>query len=252
MTTDHSVCAVPMPFTSAPPLRPQQQRHRRLAGFTLVEVLVALSILAVMAGMAWEGLDSVMRGRDVTAAHTEKLLRLQSVLTQWEADLTQAVDTQAMPAISFDGANLHITRLHEGEVRLVVWSLRGGRLLRWSSPDTHDMEVLQDAWMRSQQLLGDEPGSLVALQGVADWQMYFFDQSSSSWRNAQSSGDQQQAEAPAPPASGASAPSPAGRTDGAGREAMPDGARLLLNFAAGATDASGSGSVTRDVRLVHP
>jgi hypothetical protein len=33
---------------------------------------------------------------------------------------------------------------------------------------------------------------------------------------------------------------------------MPDGARLLLTFAPGVADADGAGSVTRDLRLLHP
>lgn len=233
------------------PVRPLHRTPAHLrapaCGFTLVEVLVALFVLAVMTGMAWQGLDSVLRGREVTAAHTERLLRLQSVLTQWEVDLAQAVDTQSVPAVSFDGANLRITRLQDGEVRLVVWSLRGSQLLRWAAAATHDAEQLQEAWMRSQQLLGDEAGTLVALRGVAGWQLYFFDLSSSAWRNAQSSGDVQAPEAPTPP------PGDGGqRPTGAARESMPDGARLLLTFAPDVADASGTGHVTRDVRLLHP
>ncbi len=237
---------------------------RHSGGFTLVELLVALFVLAVMAGMAWQGVDAVMRSREVTRAHTDRLLRLQSVLTQWEVDLAQAVDTQSVPAVSFDGAHLRITRLQDGEVRLVVWSLRGTRLLRWAAPPTHDAEVLQEAWMRSQQLLGDEPGTLQALRGVASWQLYFFDQSSSAWRNAQSSGDVQEAEpAQTPPATGGGSggsggsPSlpggnPAQLPKATAREAMPDGVRLQLVFVGDGTAADGSGSITRDLRLLHP
>ena len=32
-------------------------------GFTLVEVLVALLVMAVMAGMAWQGVDGIVRSR---------------------------------------------------------------------------------------------------------------------------------------------------------------------------------------------
>ena len=91
------------------------------------------------------------------------------------------------------------------------------------------------------------PGTLVALRGVAGWQMYFFDLSSSAWRNAQSSGDLQDGATPPPPAGGEGQ-----RPTGSARESMPDGARLLLTFAPGVADADGAGSVTRDVRLLHP
>ena len=36
-------------------------------GFTLVEVLVALLIMAVMATMAWQGVDGIVRARSARA-----------------------------------------------------------------------------------------------------------------------------------------------------------------------------------------
>ena len=40
-------------------------------GFTLIEVLVALLILSVMAGMAWTGVDALLRSRQSTADRGE-------------------------------------------------------------------------------------------------------------------------------------------------------------------------------------
>ncbi len=44
--------------------------HKRRHGFTLVELLVAISILAILAVLGWRGLDSIVRARiGLTAMH---------------------------------------------------------------------------------------------------------------------------------------------------------------------------------------
>ena len=66
-------------------------------GFTLVEVLVALFIMAVLAGLAWRGVDALVRTRDGSKAAAEAVLRLGTVLAQWEQDLNQVQDSAAVP-----------------------------------------------------------------------------------------------------------------------------------------------------------
>jgi general secretion pathway protein J len=215
--------------------------HRRMPqGFTLVEVLVALLILSVMAGMAWQGLDGMTRSRDVAQARLTATLRLQSVMAQWEADLAAVRDTGVVPGLQYDGATLRLTRRVPGGVQLVAWSLRplgngAGAWTRWAGPVTTRLDDLQEAWLRSQQLLGNEPGQLVAQRGVASWQLYCW--RSGAWTNCQSSGD---VAAPTPTAPGA-VPSLAGA-----RQVLPGGVRLVLALAEG---SGMTGSLTRDVVL---
>lgn len=245
------------------PMRPPVPGSRsRSRGFTLIELLVALSIMAVMAAMAWQGVDAVVRSREITQAHMERLLRLQSVMSQWEIDLREVHDSQVVPGLNFDGATLRLTRRRPEGLQVVAWTLRGGTLWRWSSPAVTAMDALQEHWMHSYQLLGSEAGTLAMLHGVSQWQLYHYHQSSSSWSNAQSSGD---LDGSAPAAEPAATPgrqdgqSPDGGGAGAGnsatppvivnQEALPDGVRLLLQFGEGGTAA---GTLTRDIRLIHP
>src|SRR5207244_792790 len=56
---------------------------RRLHGFTLVELLVALFVLALLASLSWRGLDSMIRTREQTEARADEILTLQTGLAQW-------------------------------------------------------------------------------------------------------------------------------------------------------------------------
>ena len=215
-------------------------------GFTLVEVLVALLVMAVMATMAWQGVDGIVRARGASEGQVDRLLRLNTVLAQWEQDLAAIEDTDIVPPLSFDGSTLRLTRRSDAGVQLVAWSLRNGSWLRWPGPQVRATHELQDAWLRSLQLNGSEPQQLRALQGVAQWQVYFF--RGNAWSNAQSSADVEQTRplvAPAAPASGAGGGA-GGAATAAPRTVLPSGVRIVLDFA----DGSGfNGGLTRDIRL---
>jgi general secretion pathway protein J len=181
-------------------------------GFTLVEVLVALMIMAVLATMAWQGIDGIVRARDISQAQVERSLRLNTVIAQWDQDLAALIDTAVVPALAFDGATLRLSRQAEGGVMMVAWWLRGTQWQRWAGPVVTASAELQDSWMRSQQLLGNEGASLTLLDEVSAMQVEFF--RGNSWTNAQSSGDLQ-------PAAPGGAPQ---------REQPPAGVRLVLSF----------------------
>ncbi len=228
-----------------------QRRHG--AGFTLVEVLVALLVMALMAAMAWQGVDGIVRSRDASQRRLEMTLRLNTVIAQWEQDLSSLQDTSTVPALNFDGATLRLTRRVPQGIQLVAWALRndgsGAIWQRWASPAHTTRAELQDAWVRSQQFQGQEPGQLRALEGVLQWQVYFY--RGNAWSNAQSSAGTTPAAAaapppPAPPASGASAPAGSPGPAPAAGQPLPSGVRLVLEFAPGSGLA---GSLVRDTML---
>jgi general secretion pathway protein J len=206
---------------------------RSQAGFTLVEVLVALMLMAILSGMAWQGLDGISRARIATQARVDQTLRINTVLAQWEQDLQSLFDTDIVPALAFDGASLRLVRRQPEGLQVVAWSWRDRRWLRWAGPISTQPAALRESWLASQQLLGNEPAQLRMQEGLAGWQIYFY--RGNAWSNAQSSAG---AAAPAPVAPGASAPL-------AARTPLPTGVRLVLEF----EGAGLAGKLTRDVLL---
>ena len=184
-------------------------------GFTLVEVLVAMLVMAVLSMITWQGLDGILRARDGSKAALDRTTRLATVVVQWEQDLQALHETQAVPALHFDGRSVRMTRRAEGGVALVAWSLREGRWQRWVGPTYTRLVDLQESWIASQGLLGNEPGHITLAEVASDWQVYFH--RGGAWTNAQSTGD-----VAANPTPGA-APGPA-------IEALPTAVRLVISL----------------------
>lgn len=206
-------------------------------GYTLVEVLVALAIMATLAVMGWQGIDGIVRTRDASQARLEHTLRLGTVLAQWEQDLASLQDSNVVPALSYDGKTLRLTRRTEDGLQLVAWSLMptgGGRArwTRWAGPSVNNSAALQDSWLRSQLLPPNDPALLRVLDGVLQLQLYCY--RGNAWSNCQSSGNV------------VAESLPNGSSGGAGtvRTALPSGLRLVLTV----PDSSGhDGILTRDV-----
>jgi general secretion pathway protein J len=213
-------------------------RSRGQAGFTLVEVLVALLALAILASLSWQGLDGILRAREVTRESLDRTTRLATVVTQWEQDLQALHDTGVVPALAFDGQTLRLTRRAETGVALVAWSVRSGLWQRWAGPTYTRSGELQEGWLRTFQFLGNEPGHLLLAEAAGDWQVYFH--RGGAWTNAQSTGDlllQQ----PQAPEAGASAPAGEAAAANVPREALPEAVRLVITL--------DGGTLTRDIAL---
>jgi general secretion pathway protein J len=82
---------------------PARSRHWQLAaggrrlGFTLVEMLVAISLLAILGVISWRGMDYVISQRERMDRETDELTGILRVLSQLERDITQRAPDFILP-----------------------------------------------------------------------------------------------------------------------------------------------------------
>ena len=182
-------------------------RHRT-SGFTLVEVMVALMIMAILAALAFRGIDALVRAKDAALLSTDRTLKLNTGMSQFEYDVSQVIDSKVLPQpIMFDGATLRVARRTPDGIQLVLWSLQDRRWQRWASGSYVHVSELTDAWMRSQQWDSISGNAITVLENVDAVQVTVCNPASlgttgCSWNNVQST---QGAPAGAQGASGAQA-----------------------------------------------
>ena len=213
-------------------------------GFTLVEVLVALAIMALMAVMTWRGIDGMARAQQATHEHTDGVLALQAGLGQWRADLdammvwplpSTAVDPAnaaaqtnspaATRSLAWDGSVLRLTRASSrapGDgVRVVAWARRPtGEWLRWQSAPVSAQNAWASAWEAAARwgqagaplLPPGAPAQAVQIGRLTDWQLHYY--RNNAWTN--------------PLSSAAEAVAGGGSST---NSAVPDAIRLMLTLA---------------------
>ncbi|WP_225977822.1 PulJ/GspJ family protein [Paracidovorax avenae] len=214
---------------------------RHAAGFTLVELLVAIAIMSLLALMSWRGLDGMARAQEQTRARGDELLVLEAALAQWTADLDalQAMD-QTTP-IDWDGQVLRLTRRGSGTpdegAYVVAWARRAvngtDQWLRWQSSPLRTLGEWNTAWQRAALWArsggagnaGAERGETV-LMPLQDWRLFYY--RDGAWYNGLSSS----ATAPTPQTMGPTAPTN-----------IPDGVRLQIVLPPGRALA---GTIIRD------
>lgn len=154
---------------------------RRHAGFTLIEILVAVVVLAIMAVAAYTGLNAVIDVRRETRMSMQQFKQLQLAMVTLDRDLEQAIArpirhasgdmAPGMRGGDHDVPELTFTRsgdpnplqLPRSGLQRVAYGIKNGNLVRYFYP-VLDRTVEQD------------PAQQVILKGVTAMHLEFMDQ----------------------------------------------------------------------------
>jgi general secretion pathway protein J len=212
-------------------------------GFTLVELMVAIVVMALLALLSWRGLDGMTRVQSQTQTHTDSVLALQAGLSQWQTDLDAISEQANVPGVQgldYDGQVLRLTRSYAEKtektgqadsIRVVAWSQRNiegtTKWLRWQSEPLKTRAELQAAWLQAKQWASnateaDKKGEVV-VAAIDKWQVFYY--RNDAWVNALSSADIDVL------------------IPGSKAAALPEGVRLLLTLSPGQALV---GNITRD------
>jgi general secretion pathway protein J len=97
--------------------------RRPLSGFTLVEMLVAISLLGLMGVISWRGLDYVVGQRERIDRESDELGRILRVLAQIERDIAQRAPDVILPPQVPPGllpASIAVSPVDHGAVALEI------------------------------------------------------------------------------------------------------------------------------------
>lgn len=143
----------------------------RARGFTLVELLVAIGILAMVAVLGWRGLDGIVRARVALTDQMEMTRGMQLAFAQMQSDCEHVVDATMLGRRPFllqadNRLTLVRTVFNENEparLQVVAYRLVNGQLMRRESNTTRDLVELDALWQAS--VSDTDPTPPVTLQG---------------------------------------------------------------------------------------
>ena len=163
--------------------------RQRPAGFTLVELLVAIAILAMVAVLGWRGLDSIMRARSSLTTQMEVTRGMQLAFAQLQSDcehITRPEVLNGRPYLLIGNDRITMVRdvfteNQPSRLQVVAYRIVNGTLMRRESNVTRDLAELDALWQASTS--DTDTGGAVALQGgVAGMQVLVWQ--NDGWRQA--------------------------------------------------------------------
>jgi general secretion pathway protein J len=130
-------------------------RPAKHKGLTLVELLVAISVLGFVAVLGWRGLDSIVRARIALTSDLEQTRGMQLAFAQLQSDCAHLVSPSALPnrvplAVGQGGLALVRTVFADNQpsrLQVIAYRVKDGMLTRRESAATRDLRELDTLWL---------------------------------------------------------------------------------------------------------
>ncbi|OGB21526.1 MAG: hypothetical protein A3I66_00110 [Burkholderiales bacterium RIFCSPLOWO2_02_FULL_57_36] len=199
-------------------------------GFTFIELMVAITILAGIAVLGWRGLDSITRARIALNEDMDQARGMHLSFAQMQIDFERIPGTATMgerPRLLAGAEHVMLVRTVFGEnqpthLQVVAYRIRNGVLMRYESMATRDLNVLDALWNAAI----DDADRLpeVALQaGVDSMTLRAWVNDGAEWRDASEATERVMIR-------DGDGWRPAGPDDGAANTAGPSGLEVVLQL----------------------
>lgn len=160
-------------------------------GFTLLELLVAIAVFAVLAIMSYGTLSNVLLAQAQTREAAEQLTRVQRAMLYIERDLLQIVvrpirDESGEPFPALAGAEqghyrLEFTRTGYPNPNLVPRSYL--QRITYAMPDDEEHKLYRYVWPSLDRGETQEPQKLLLLDDVEEMRVIFYDNQGEEYDN---------------------------------------------------------------------
>lgn len=153
----------------------------RSGGFTLLELLVAMGIFAIIGAMALGGLNAIVGQSTLAQQQTDRLGQVQKAVQQITSDLgglqprfvrDQGLREAEAPLIS-EGLDYKLRGSRGGWRNPAGLSFRG--TLQRFQYQVDDGKLYRDYWPAMDHLLQEEPRRQLLLEGVKNLRIWYFD-----------------------------------------------------------------------------